>query len=81
MFEVSKKLYAKQTLQSCNKPINSRCKVIKIKLLNAFLLQCLNKFVCPKWLISRIYKSKIRHSQKAEVVFIKSEISKNNHSL
>ena len=81
MFEVLKKFYAKPTLQSCNKLMNSRCKVIKINLLNDFLLQCLNKFVCPEWLISRIYKSKIKHSQKAEVIFIKSEISKNNHYL
>ena len=61
--------------------MNSHCKVIKINLLNEFLMQCLNKFVCPKWLVSRIYKSKIKHSQKAEVIFIKSEISKNNHYL
>ena len=50
-------------------------------MLNDFQLQCLKKFVCPKWLIARIHKSKIKHSEKAEVIFIKSEINKINDPL
>ena len=70
MFEVLKNMYAKLTLQSCNRLMNSRCKIIKTYLLNELLLQCLNNFFCQKRLISRIYKSKIKQSQKAEVTFL-----------
>ena len=44
-----------------------------IRILNDFL-----HFIISKWLIKRKYKAKIKYSQKAEKIFIKSEIAKNN---
>ena len=78
MFLVLKKIYCKSTVQLCDSLLNTKCKLNKVKLLNEFLINCLNKFIIPKWLIKRIYKSKIKYSQKAEIFFIKSEIAKNN---
>ena len=49
-----------------------------IRILNDFLQKYLNKFIISKWLIKRIYKAKIKYSQKAEKNFIKSEIAKHN---
>ena len=46
--------------------------------MNEFLKKCLNNFIIPKSLIKRIYNAKIKSSQKAEKLFIKSEIAKNN---
>ena len=78
MFLILKKIYCKSTVQLCDSLLNTKCKLNKVKLLNEFLINCLNKFIIPKWLTKRIYKAKIKYSQKAEKIFIKSEIAKNN---
>ena len=65
-------------MQLSDSLLNAQCKLNKVHLLNDFLKKCLNKFIIPKWLIKRIYKAKIKYSQKAEKIFIKSEIAKNN---
>ena len=78
MFIVLKKIYCKSTVRLCDSLLNAKCKLNKVKLLNEFLIKCLNNFIIPKWLTKRIYKAKIKCSQKAEKIFIKSEIAKNN---
>ena len=57
--------------------MHAQCRISKLLILNELLKECLIKFVCPKWMIARIYKSTLKYSYKVEKLFIKSEISKN----
>ena len=75
MFKLLKLKYEKPTVQFCDKLMHAQCKISKLLILNEFLKECLIKFVCPKWMITRIYKSKLKYSFKVENLFIKSEIN------
>ena len=77
MFKRLKLKYEKPTVQFCDKLLHTQCRINKLLILNEFLNDCLIKFVCPKWMTARIYKSKLKYSYKVEKLFIKSEVSKN----
>ena len=49
----------------------------KLMILKEFLDNCLIKFVCLKWIVARIYKSKLKYGCKVKKLFVKSEINKN----
>ena len=76
MFKVIKVVYCLTTVKLCNKLISTKCKLKSNELLINFLKECLNKMVCPKWIIARIYKSKLKYGYKVEKMFLKLEISK-----
>ena len=76
MFKILKSSYCLTTVKLGNKLISTECKVKRNELLNNFLKECLNKLVCPKWIIARIYKSRLKYSYKVEKIFLKLEIRK-----
>ena len=77
MFVLLKKFYGKSTVELCDKLLHTQCKLNNRSILNKYLEQCKNKMVVPKWLVARIYRSKIKYSPKVEKMFLKSELSKN----
>ena len=77
MFLLLKKVYDKSTVQLCNKLLYTQCKLNSRLILNKFLEQCKSKMVVPKWIVARIYKSKIKYNSKVEKMFLKSEIATN----
>lgn len=76
MFALLKKEYSKSTVQLCNKLLDAQAKIKKKILLVKFLKECIIKNVSPKWIMSRICKSKLKLSTKIEHLFLNSEISK-----
>ena len=56
MFKILKTNYSLPTVKLCNKLLSTKCKSKRNELLVNFLKECLNKMVCPKWLVARIYK-------------------------
>ena len=76
MFQILKVNCSQTTVRLGNKLILTKCKLKKSELLINFLKDCLNKLVCPKWIIARIYKSILKYGHKVEKMFLKLEISK-----
>ena len=76
MFKILKVNYCLTTLKLCNKLISTKCKLKRNELLINFLKECLNKFVYLKWIVARIYKSKLKYGYKVEKMFLKLEMSK-----
>ena len=76
MFKILTSSYCLTTVKLGNKLISTKCKLKRNELLNNFLKECMNKLVCPKWIIARIYKSKLKYGHKVEKMFLKLEISK-----
>ena len=77
MFLLLKKVYHKSTVHLCNKLLYTQCKLNSRLILNKFLEQCKGKMVVLKWIVARIYKSKIKYNSKVENIFLKSEIATN----
>ena len=67
------KFYGKSTVELCDKLLYTQCKLNNRLILNKYLEQCKNKIVVPKWIVTRIYKSKIKCNPKVQKIFLKSE--------
>ena len=81
MFLLLKKEYCKSVVKLCDKLLSTQARIKKKVLLIKLFKECQIKMVCPKWLIARIQKSKLKLSNKTEQLFLKSEIVKYEDSI